>query len=73
MKKLILTIATLGLPLWTVNAQTGADFMKAFKKADVNIPFDVTAEGQTFRVKWGMDTAWNWDFNVNKGIAHIGK
>ena len=73
MKKLILTIATLGLPLWTVNAQTGADFMKAFKKADVNIPFDVTAKGQTFRVKWGMDTAWNWDFNVNKGIAHIGK
>ena len=73
MKKLILTIATLGLPLWTMNAQTGADFMKAFKKADVNIPFDVTAKGQTFRVKWGMDTAWNWDFNVNKGIAHIGK
>ena len=50
-------------------AQTSSDFMTAMKKANVDITFDVNAEGQEYRVKWGMDTAWNWDFNVNRGIA----
>ena len=57
----------------TAQAQTSADFMQAMKKADVDITFDVTDTGKEYRVKWGMDTAWNWDFNVNRGIAHIGK
>lgn len=64
------------LSLFTVllaTAQTSSDFMTAMKKANVNILFDITAQGQEYRVKWGMDTAWNWDFNVNRGIAHIGK
>ena len=47
--------------------------MTAFKAADTNIAFDVNNEGQPFRIKWGMDTAWNWDFNVKRGINHIGK
>ena len=70
-KYLLLTMA-----IWTAiatQAQTSSDFMVAMKKASVNIPFDVTAPGEEYRVKWGMDTAWNWDFNVNRGIAHIGK
>ena len=57
----------------TAYAQTGSDYMQAFKKADADIPFDVNAEGKEFRVKWGMDTAWDWDYNVNRGVAHIGK
>ena len=47
--------------------------MQAMKKADVDIVFDVKDTGNEYRVKWGMDTAWNWDFNVYRGIAHIGK
>ncbi len=54
----------------TVNC---ADFLKAYKVTDCTIPFDINAEGEAFRVKWGMDTAWDWDYNVNRGIAHIGK
>lgn len=59
----------------TVNAQTptGADFISAYKLTDCTIPFDINAEGQPFRVKWGMDAAWDWDYNVNRGVAHIGK
>ena len=47
--------------------------MKAQQRADVNIEFDVTDEGKEFKVNWGMDAAWDWDFNVNRGINHIGK
>lgn len=72
MKK-ILTMATWLCAAIGANAQTGSDYMQPFKKADANITFDVTDEGKPFRVKWGMDTAWNWDYNVNKGVAHIGK
>lgn len=62
----------------SANAQTDkavncADFLQACKVTDCTIPFDVNSEGTPFRVKWGMDTAWDWDYNVNRGIAHIGK
>ena len=57
----------------TANAQTGSDYMTAMKKADVDIMFDVNATGKEYRVNWGMDAAWDWDFNVSLGIAHIGK
>lgn len=70
-KYLLLTMA-----IWTAiatQAQTSSDFMVAMKKASVNIPFDVTAPGEEYRVKWGMDAAWDWDMNVNRGVAHIGK
>lgn len=55
------------------SAQTGTEYLKAYKKADCTVPFDVNAEGETFRVKWGMDTAWDWDYLVNRGVAHYGK
>lgn len=70
-KNLLLTILMLGA--LTATAQTGADYLKASKKADVEITFDLSAEGKEYKVNWGMDTAWDWDFNVKRGIAHIGK
>lgn len=70
-KQLIIT--ALALTSLTSQAQTGADYLKAYKKSDCTIAFDVNSEGETFRVKWGMDTAWDWDWNVNKGVAHYGK
>lgn len=54
-------------------AQTGADYMTAMKKANVNIAFDVNGEGTPFRIKWGMDTAWDWDFNVTRGVNYYEK
>lgn len=70
-KNLLLTAAMLvGM---TAYAQTGADYMKAMKAADVNIAFDVNAEGKAYHVNWGMDAAWNWDWNINRGVAFIGK
>ncbi len=63
-------LATMSASAQTDKVPTGADYLTAYKKADCTIAFDVNAEGEPFRVKWGMDTAWNWDFNVYKGIAH---
>lgn len=62
------------LAFWqaTAHAQTGNDYLKAYAKTDCTIPFDVNAEGKAFNVKWGMDAAWDWNYNVNRGIAHIG-
>ena len=53
-------------------AQTGADFMTAMKKADCVVAFDINDTGKEYKVNWGMDTAWDWDYNVNLGIAHVG-
>lgn len=72
MNKLLL-LPLLSMGVLPATAQTGADYLKAYKVADCTIPFDVNAEGEAFHVKWGMDTAWDWDFNVNRGIAHFGK
>ena len=75
--KHFMCIIALALPLWglggSATAQTGADYLKAAQKADVEIVFDLSAEGKEYKVNWGMDTAWDWDFNINRGIAHIGK
>ena len=73
MKKEILSLAAALAAFVVADAQTGADYMQAFKKADTDIVFDVNDEGKAFRVKWGMDAAWDWDFNVYRGINHIGK
>lgn len=56
----------------SANAQTGADYMKAMKVAGNDIMFDVNAEGKEYKVNWGMDAAWDWDYNVYRGIAHVG-
>jgi len=56
-----------------VFAQTGTDYINAYNISNCTIPFDVESEGKPFHITWGMDTAWDWDFNVNRGIAHIGK
>lgn len=59
----------------SIQAQTpsGADYLKAYKKANCTIPFDINAEGEAFRIKWGMDTAWDWDWNVTRGINYYKK
>lgn len=72
MKQKVIT-ATLALTCLTAQAQTGADFMKAMKVAGNDIFFNVTDPGQEYKVNWGMDAAWDWDYNVMRGVAHIGK
>lgn len=69
----LILLSSIAANAQTDKVATGADFLKAYKASDCTIPFDVNGEGETFRVKWGMDTAWDWDYNVNRGIAHIGK
>lgn len=56
-----------------VRSQSSIDFMNAMKVADCIIPFDVDAPGTEYKVNWGMDAAWDWDYNVNLGVNHIGK
>lgn len=38
----------------------------------VNVPFAVNGEGKKLPIEWGMDAAWDWDYNVMRGIAHYG-
>ena len=53
--------------------QKASDFLNAYKMTDCTIAFDVDAKGEEYRVNWGMDAAWDWDFNVNRGVNWIGK
>lgn len=75
MKKTLSLFAFMAFMVISMNswAQTGADFLIAYKKANINIAFDINAEGTPFRVKWGMDTAWDWDWNVTRGVNYYGK
>ena len=52
---------------------TGSDWMRAYKVTNAIVPYCVTDPGKEFRVKWGMDTAWDSETNVRRGIAFIGK
>ena len=70
MKRILFAIAASAA--LTSFAQSGADYLNAFKPTDCIIPFDINAEGQPFRVFWGMDTAWNSEGNVRRGVNHIG-
>ena len=71
MKRILFAIIASSAAL-TSYAQSGADYLIAFKPTDCTIPFDINAEGQPFRVFWGMDTAWNSEGNVRRGVNHIG-
>lgn len=72
MKRKLLT-AVMAAAAIGMQAQTSSDTQRAFPVSDFTIPFDVNDSGKTFHVKWGMDTAWDWDWNVLKGVAHYGK
>ena len=48
-------------------------YLQASKKADVNIPFAVSAEGKRFTPTWGLDLAWISEQNLMKGVNHMGK
>ena len=52
---------------------TGSDWMRAYKVTKAVVPYCVAEPGKEFRVKWGMDTAWDSETNVRRGIAFIGK
>ena len=82
MKSITLTTILIALSTSTAVAQTpvqgrtiptSSDWMKAYKVTNCVVPYDVTDEGKEFRVKWGMDTAWDSEANVRRGIAFIGK
>lgn len=60
MKKSFLFILSLVLMQFSAKAQT------------VNVPFSVNGAGKALPIEWGMDAAWDWDYNVMRGVAHYG-
>ena len=56
MKRNLLLI-TCTLSVLASYAQTSADFMIPMKQANTTVQFDVNAEGEEYKVNWGMDAA----------------
>ena len=48
-------------------------YLQANKKADVYVPFAISAEGIRYTPTWGLDQAWKDEQNMLKGINHMGK
>ena len=48
-------------------------YLQGLKKADVNVPFYLSAEGKRFEPTWGVDLAWISEQNIMKGVNHMGK
>ncbi len=42
-------------------------------KADVTLPFSISAEGKRYTPDWGLDLAWMNEQNLRRGVNHMGK
>lgn len=81
MKKLITLMAGAVLGIGTAAAQEeggevrpphASMFLTAPAKAGTTICFPYYGDGTEYRVRWGMDTAWNDAGNVRRGTNYIG-
>lgn len=48
-------------------------YLGAGSKEAVKVPFSCTDAGMSTPIKWGMDTAWDDEGNILRGINFIGK
>lgn len=71
---LLVTLYCTSLSLHAQNTATSSgQGLCAWKVPTATVPFDINYEGEPFRIRWGMDTAWDSEVNVRRGIAFIGK
>ena len=76
MKKLLLIAAcfVLGVAAYgQARVPNSSMWLKAFPISGSQVNYEYYGTGQEYNVSWGMDVAWNWDFNVRRGTNFIGK
>lgn len=76
----IATAAPLSVAAQNTNTRVphSSQYLKAYAKPNSVLRFDVNKDIKTCNIpeapiKWGMDVAWNWDVNVERGTNFIGK
>ena len=52
---------------------TSSSWLQANGNGNTLLPFEYNGNGKEYVIDWGLDVAWNWDVNVNRGTNHIGK
>ena len=57
----------------TETVPSSSIYLAPAEKADVLLPFSVTAEGRRYQPIWGLDMAWEDANNIRKSINHMGK
>mgnify|MGYP007123729309 FL=1 len=81
-KQPILTfLGVMALSAWTGNADAQSENQRTAHAAmylqpvtgTTTIPFDWNDAGKEFRIRWGLDTAWDDVSNVRRGTNFIGK
>lgn len=81
-KQPILTfLGVMALSAWTGNADAQSENQRTAHAAmylqpvtgTTTIPFDWNDAGKEFRIRWGLDTAWDDVSNVRRGTHFIGK
>lgn len=57
------------------NAQTisTSDYLVARPASDQIVSFDISKEGDSKPIIWGLDTAWPSEENIRRGVAYMGK
>ena len=77
MKKRLFNVVLFCLACIVSTAQdrlpTSNMWLKAYPVSELQIPYEYDGKGTEYNVAWGMDVAWNWDFNVVRGTNYIGK
>lgn len=72
MRRLVLVLLTLTAVLG-LKAQTAASDALTPIASGTKVVFSTSATGVKLPVRWGLDTAWQSDENMRRGIAFIGK
>ena len=72
---LLLTVLALGTGFSSLSAQTNAasDQITAQPAADRIVPFRLSEQGVVRPVEWGLDTAWEDEGNIRRGIYGNGR
>ena len=52
---------------------TSSSWLQTNGMGNTMLPFEYGGNGKEYVIDWGLDVAWNWDVNVNRGTNHIGK
>jgi len=66
------TMMALSAYAQTERTSSSSIYLKANEVPSCLVPFAISDSGKQLPVRWGMDTAWNNEQNVRKGMTHIG-
>lgn len=68
----IISTAIFASCLMPMMEQTASTTFEPAPVSDINVYFSVDDEGEAYPILWGLDTAWDSEENIRRGIRYMG-